>query len=69
MRSSRAAARKAKAAAKKRAASLATRKFAFEDMINGDPMCKLADLKVVRHYLRFVDDFEKDAVYASTIDV
>ncbi len=50
-------------------ASLATRKFEFEDIVNADPLCPPAALKVVRAYLGFIKDFEKDAVYRSLIDL
>ncbi|MBN9018743.1 MAG: hypothetical protein J0H11_15120 [Rhizobiales bacterium] len=49
--------------------SLATRKFEFEDIVNADPLCPPAALKVVRAYLPFVRDFEKDAVWRSNIDL
>lgn len=54
---------------KPKAASLASRKFDFEDMINADPKCPIAALKIVRAYLRFISDFEKDSAYVSIIDL
>ncbi|SHF04619.1 hypothetical protein SAMN02745157_1510 [Kaistia soli DSM 19436] len=51
------------------ATSLATRKFEFEDIVNADPLCPPAALKVVRAYLGFIKDFERDAVYRSLIDL
>lgn len=52
-----------------KAASLATRKFEFEDIVNADPLCPPGALKVVRAYLGFVTNFESDAVYRSNIDL
>ncbi|TIQ05720.1 hypothetical protein [Mesorhizobium sp.] len=57
------------AAAPEDSRSLASRKFDFEDMINADPKCPLAALKIVRAYLRFITDFETDSVYVSIIDL
>jgi hypothetical protein len=52
-----------------KARSLATRKFDFEDMINADPQCPMAALKIVRFYLRFVTDFDRDAPFASIMSI
>jgi hypothetical protein len=52
-----------------RARSLASRKFDYEDMINGDSRLPMAALKIVRCYLRFVDDFVKDAPFASIMSI
>jgi hypothetical protein len=54
---------------KAKAASHASRKFDFEDMINADPRCPLPALKIVRAYLRFLSDFEKGAAYVSILDL
>jgi hypothetical protein len=54
---------------KAKATSLASRKFAFEDMINADPRCPKVALKIVRSYLPFITDFGKDFAYRSIIDL
>lgn len=55
--------------AKATATSLASRKFDFEDMINADPKCPIAALKIVRAYMRFITDFDDASAYVSIIDL
>jgi hypothetical protein len=52
-----------------KSASLASRKFDFEDMINADPKCPIAALKIVRAYLRFITNFDDGSAYVSIIDL